>query len=75
MRGMTRIARLTIALAQLNPTVGDVSGNLESWSVLTNGQADGAGRFLFGPAFAPDATKNFIRAVELGTGTETPIGW
>ena len=53
----------------------DVSGDLESWSVLTNGQADGAGRFLFGPAFAPDATKNFIRAVELGTGTETPIGW
>ena len=29
MRVMTRIARLTIALAQLNPTLGDVSGNLE----------------------------------------------
>ena len=29
MLGMTRIARLTIALAQLNPTLGDVSGNLE----------------------------------------------
>lgn len=29
MRGMTRLDRLTLALAQLNPTVGDVSGNLE----------------------------------------------
>ena len=29
MRGMTRLDRLSIALAQLNPTVGDVSGNLE----------------------------------------------
>ena len=29
MRVMTRVDRLTIALAQLNPTVGDVSGNLE----------------------------------------------
>jgi NAD+ synthase len=29
MRVMTRLDRLTLALAQLNPTVGDVSGNLE----------------------------------------------
>lgn len=53
----------------------DVSADLQAWTVLTNGQADGAGWFRFGPAFPVESDKNFVRAVELGSGTETPIGW
>jgi len=41
------------------------SSNLREWSVLTNGSADGDGRFFFGPALPPSAPLSFLRAVPL----------
>lgn len=51
----------------------DVSTDLQNWTVLTNGQADGAGWFRFGPAMGEESEKNFVRAVGLGTQGDTRV--
>lgn len=48
------------------------SQDLRAWSVLTNGSADGEGRFYFGPALTPESPLNFLRAVELGEAPGDP---
>ena len=42
------------------------SPDLREWSPLTNGVADGAGVFRFGPAMPVDRPQVFVRARELG---------
>ena len=42
------------------------SPNLKDWSLLTNGVADNAGVFRFGPAMPRDRPQVFIRAREAG---------
>ena len=45
--------RLAIAVAQLNPIVGDVSGNLEGARIArASGARDGADRTRYGVAFS-----------------------
>ena len=51
----------------------EYSANLQEWSVLTNGSADGEGRFLFGPAFSPDSVLNFVRAIDLSLDVPVAI--
>ena len=48
------------------------SQDLRAWSVLTNGSADGEGRFYFGPALTSESPLNFLRAVELGEASGDP---
>ena len=49
------------------------SQNLREWSVLTNGSADGEGRFFFGPALPVESAVNFVRAKELGNDPGIPV--
>jgi len=49
------------------------SQNLREWSVLTNGSADGEGRFFFGPALPASSAVNFVRAKELGNDSGIPV--
>lgn len=53
------------------PGVGysvESSDDLLEWRPLTNGVADGEGRFLFGPAILPSQPHGFFRALEVGVG-------